>query len=1289
MTPELWDRAKEISAEALERAPAVRRSYVAKSCGGNRFLQDEVEFLIAQEERIRSSPGDPTESLASSGAESRLELKDPFFELRRFRVDRRLGRGGFGTVYEVFDRERNEKVAVKVLNDSRPDLLARFRGEFRTMAKIRHPNLVRLGEFFSDNQLSFFTMELVHGVTFVDFVRPGGFQQACKSERLLSSFAQLCEGVSALHAANRLHRDLKPENVLVTDDGRVVILDFGLVQELSRFEVSRSVVGTPRYMAPEQGRGEAGRPADWFSVGVMLYESLTGMRPWSDEERRLGNFTSPKPPSEIVPGVGAAISELCIDLISPDPERRPSANKILVRVGEISGAATPEPAYVSTHDDFFVGRTEEIRTLKQLFRQRSPEITTFVNLIGPSGVGKSTLLRRFLDEVRDCDPNVVVLTGYCHLNETVPFKAFDAVVVALSRYLLRLPASEIEIILPRDAGFAARLFPVLQRVSAIASVTVKEHVNDSLDFRRRAFGALSELLFRLGMRGKSIVICLDDLQWGDLDSAALLKELLASPLFFIAGYRREDADTSPFLRAMQLILAEAVPAVRVFNMELAELRQEEALEMARKLLPVCDDVAPGLIAQESGGSPFLIDQYARHRLAMMRRDVHVPQFLELRSVIEERFAGLSPSAMILLRVIAVAGHPIPESVAQTAASITDYFATRDWLYSEAWIRLADVRGYRAIGYSHDKLCEIVLATIPAEQKTLIHERLANSFAAHYPDDPAILVLHLERAGRSEEAARRAIEAGDNAHRGLAFGKACELYQVALSVGGQSDADLFSLRGKLASALVSAGRGDQAAEQFVACAGHAAGETQRVDCLRRAADQYLRVGHIAKALDILRALAESAGIRLVETRWYAIVLLFFRRAILRVRGLGFHERQASAVPARALMELDVYWSLVVGFAMVDPVLSAAFGARHLILALRCGEPYRVGLSLALAAGNLAVMGERQSKTAWQICRTSTAIGLRISSPHVLGLAAVSAAACGSMTGRWRTALEEAQKAESILRQECAGAQWELTSARMFLSVSLYWIGEWRELVNLLEEAIRDATSRGDLYTETTFRLMTPSVIVCLAADRPEDARDQVAKAVRQWETMTGVRDDLPHLFGMSQLCTSLLYSGDASEAWKELDRHWDEIRRFVLTLRSDLLSTYAWMMRGRVAAAAAAICEPSRRGPLVAEVRRAAKWIARQRTPWGEGFVAVLNAFVAHTSGNVTLSLELLANAQAAFGAADMKMAARQVEWIRGSMIGGESGRRLVESAEAYMRQQGIPRPDRIAGMDVPGFVMAR
>jgi serine/threonine protein kinase len=227
-------------------------------------------------------------------------LTSGFVGTERFELIRRLGQGGFGIVYEAFDRRRSMLVALKLLREAEGSTLYRFKREFRALTDISHPNLVALDELLTDGTHWFFTMELVRGVRFVEYVRPGGVarpdsdsstRRPCgrlDEARLRDVLPQLADALHTIHNAGIVHCDLKPSNVLVTAEGRVVVLDFGLVSERSLVPASEEasvewsgddlvVLGTPAYMAPEQTTPQhVTAAADWYSLGVMLYEALIG-----------------------------------------------------------------------------------------------------------------------------------------------------------------------------------------------------------------------------------------------------------------------------------------------------------------------------------------------------------------------------------------------------------------------------------------------------------------------------------------------------------------------------------------------------------------------------------------------------------------------------------------------------------------------------------------------------------------------------------------------------------------------------------------------------------------------------------------------------------------------------------------------------------------------------------------------------------------------------------------------------------------------------------------------------
>jgi serine/threonine protein kinase len=194
---------------------------------------------------------------------------------------RELGRGGMGVVYEARHFKTQNRVALKTLpsgmdgQDVNADRLHRFRREFRSLSEINHPNLVGMQTLEVDGTQWFFTMDLIEGIDYLDYVRPSGQRD---EERLRSSLAQLIRGIMALHQRRIVHRDIKPSNFMVERDGTVKILDFGLVAELQQvtdFTQTRSTnfAGTPKYAAPEQMFGQRSEASDWYAVGVMLFEA--------------------------------------------------------------------------------------------------------------------------------------------------------------------------------------------------------------------------------------------------------------------------------------------------------------------------------------------------------------------------------------------------------------------------------------------------------------------------------------------------------------------------------------------------------------------------------------------------------------------------------------------------------------------------------------------------------------------------------------------------------------------------------------------------------------------------------------------------------------------------------------------------------------------------------------------------------------------------------------------------------------------------------------------------------
>ena len=282
MTPERWQEVKKVLAAALERTPGERNAYLDQACA-EPALRREVESLIAAHDQAQTSflaqPAVQPKELAIGS------------RLGPYEILARIGAGGMGDVYQASDTKLGRSVAIKVLPPAlvdEPGRLARFQREAKMLASLNHPNIVTLHSFEEVDGVHFLTMELVEGQSLNRLIPKDGLPV----EQILDIATETVEALAAAHEKGIVHRDLKPANVMLTEEGRVKVLDFGLAKEIHEANSTDAtltsadytkmgvIVGTPAYMSPEQVAGRAvDHRTDIFSLGTMLYEMATGQRP--------------------------------------------------------------------------------------------------------------------------------------------------------------------------------------------------------------------------------------------------------------------------------------------------------------------------------------------------------------------------------------------------------------------------------------------------------------------------------------------------------------------------------------------------------------------------------------------------------------------------------------------------------------------------------------------------------------------------------------------------------------------------------------------------------------------------------------------------------------------------------------------------------------------------------------------------------------------------------------------------------------------------------------------------
>jgi eukaryotic-like serine/threonine-protein kinase len=1274
VSPAPCNRSIEIFRAASQLPPDQQRDYIERECAGDPVVRASVDKLLGER---------ATTQLIAPGT-ARV-LPD------RFDWIRCLGKGGFGTVHAAFDRVQNVPVAVKVLHHSDPQVTIRFKDEFRALVGVSHPNLVALYELIIEDDICCFTMEFVPGINFLDYVaEPSGTDPA---QRLFRAALQLAEAVAALHAYGKLHRDIKPSNVLVTREGRVVLLDFGLVRDLGSLAVGDTIAGTPGYMAPEQLlSGQSGKPADWYAVGVMLYQALTGRLPYPGDIARflemIRRDERPPQPRDLVPESSEELSGLCMQLLA-SAESRPTASEILTCLRQLAGVRSPQVASTALPPEVFVGREGELQALASAFDTVAADRRAAVaNVSGASGMGKTALVSTFLRTLSDHRPAPLILTGRCYAGGSVPFKALDSVIDNLGRYLSRLPAGEIAAIVPAEFDAVAQAFPVLRNpVLQTGARHRPMEILDRQELRRRAFASLVELLRRISEK-RPLVMSIDDLQWGDNDSVGFFRALLsaASPpaVFLIATWRSDDAGTSEFLNAYRRCVDERNPEISATDIAVRELHDGDVREIVLRLFP--DDSSVTSMAtrllEQTGGCPFLIDQVARHESATPAHSA-----LDIDTVVAERVGQLSPSARRLLELIAVAGQPLREDVARAASGAGALLLDLSALTAEHLVRARENTDLREYETYHDKVREVVLARLPEQDRQHIHRRLATAFEQTHSPDSAPLAIHYGSAGLRAEARAHALRAAENSARALAFDRAARFLRLAIDYtdGAPESAEMFDLLSKLGDALANAGRSREAADVLRRAATLAPDEHARLTLLGRAAALLLRGGHLDPGLSLLHSLASDFRVFVPRKRFIAVALFAFWRTLLAVQRLRNPDPAERKLSPSQANRLDVYWSVGTGFSMVDPLLAAPFQTRHLLLAMRNGAPGHLALASAIEASN-AVLRGGHIEEAEALLRKANQLGSRLEDPYVLGVSAMMGAVCNQLTGRWKLALELARRAESLFRDKCTGtAGWELATTRVFILGALLWLGKWAEHRRLCTDFIRDARERGDLYAATELCLVGFESNGMLLADDAAEAVAVIDQALANWPAR-GM--DLPRTYGLVLSAEILLYKGEGLAAFESVQKHWKRIDHWSSPLgRVQYVRVFALGLRGRAALGAAVELRRAGKPEWAAYVDIAegcADRIERERTGWGQAVSAVLRSGVHATRGRREAAITALEVAESAAEYSDMNMCAAAVRIRRGQISGDDRGRRLIAEGEAFMRSQGVVNPERVTFMITPG-----
>jgi serine/threonine protein kinase/tetratricopeptide (TPR) repeat protein len=752
---------------------------------------------------------------------------------RIYSVIGKLGRGGTCEVFSIQCERTCENFALKVLQGTHN--ARRFRREFRSMTKLNHPNIARVYEYGEYEGKPCYSMEYIAGGDMKEWlmneigVVSSGSGQAPQTAvdfyKIADKFRSICKPLAYIHSRKILHRDLKPANIMFTEHGDVKLMDFGLIKEMDIIQETLTrtgtFVGTVAYMSPEQGMGrQLDHRSDLYSLGVVMYESLTGRLPFLGStvvEVLMKHISAePEPPANVNPKIPDALQKLTMTLLKKDPsERIESADKILDHLNAFdcleSTTDTIESNVLtdtSTAESYtiqgllvpgLVGRQKEKEAIRAALNELERYKPGIISICGELGTGKTALALEAgtMARIR----GRALLKGDCSEIERFPYSAFLAPLKAISERIIHKEETFGKDILGNTAPVLASICPDFLKIPWVCSDKELEPLEPKQN-KLRIFDAIQSVLENMA-RQNPLILILEDLQWADDLSYEFIFYLCRNlartdrakpPILLLITWRPEEMPNT----GMPARFSKNIRKISLHTgIVLKHLDDNNAENMIKAMLGPgeVDHVVIREVIQDSGGNPFFIEEILKNLVenkilcrmnnkwtfdltttknafqvmasgSFLTGTLSIPE--RVKEVISQRLEKLSEETMKNLRVASVIGNEFLFEELQKITGIDEdsLLDQVDQAIREDIVIEVKGSGGELFRFRQNMIRQVLYSSLSDRRVASIHRKVAqyieNKYGKLKSEQSEILAYHHDKAGNVNQAAVYYLQACDNA-----------------------------------------------------------------------------------------------------------------------------------------------------------------------------------------------------------------------------------------------------------------------------------------------------------------------------------------------------------------------------------------------------------------------------------------------------------------------------------------------------------------------------------------------